>query len=497
MSDSAKSAWDMEWMGNEWFGHDVDTIFAYQTPKIVKVNDRALGFVKLVLLVGIIGYIFVYNMWFKGMHLVHSGVEGISRLQWQEPVNKCNPYDIDCDASFIGIKDLPYCSGYKGDKPAAVVRDCDYFDARELPVNVMEGVLLPTYTVSYNQTRACAPGAPVCTGKWKYVNPDGSLQTGTGYGTPHSSNFVADVEDFTLLIDHVFRSVNGKEQASDFTMQGYWKPCADCPAQPLKCIGAACDGAEKEASTKGDIGSFLSLDSRNRFAPLPHNRPRGLNRQGVAERLAVGDSDQDVRSDADFTRLLNLAAISKLQNSSVPEVLSIQDGDVLSLRTLLSMAGKSLDASWENPDKVQKVETVRYRGIALVVSITYDNLKRWTLFKTARPWYTISVAAFPADTFKHSEVPTAGDGKTRIFTLKYGTMIIVKQTGTLAFFDYLPALIALTTAMALLAVSNTVTELLMLNILPRKEAYQELKFQESEDFHAAGKLLSDRASSSA
>jgi len=488
-------------MGNEWFGHDVDTIFSYQTPKVVKVNDRALGFVKFVLLAGIIGYIFVYNMWFKGMHLVQSGVEGIARLQWQEPVNKCNPYHVDCDASFIGIKDLPYCSGHEGDKPAAVVRDCDYFDARELPVNVMEGVLLPTYTVSYKQSRACKPGAPICNGKWKYVNPDGSLQTGTGYGTPQSSTFVADVEDFTLLIDHVFRSVNDKEQASDFMMQGYWKPCADCPAKPIKCVGAACDnipGAAMEASTKGDIGSFLDIGSRKRFPPLPPVRPRGLNRQGAAERLAVGDSDQDVRSEADFESMLNLAAISKLQNSSEPEVISLQDGDVLSLRTLLSMAGKSLDASWESPDKVQDVETIRYRGIALVVSIKYDNLERWTLRKTADPWYTISVTAFPADTYKHSEVELdSHHPSTRIFTLKYGTMIIVKQTGEMAFFHPLSALIALTSAMALLAVSNTLTEMLMLYVLPRKDAYQELKFQESQDFHAAEKLLSDKASSSA
>jgi len=491
MAEHTKSAWEMSWMGNEWFGQDVDNLFAYQTVKVVKVRDRALGFVKTLLLVAIIAYIFVFNIWFKGMHFVESGVEGISRLQWQEPVNKCNPYHVECDASYTGIKDLPYCTQYSGDKPATgVVRDCDYFDARELPVNGILGVLLPTYIVSYKQMRACKPGAPRCNGKWKYIHADGSLQTGTGYGTAHSSTFVADVEDFTLLIDHVFRSANGRESASDYMMQGYWKPCADCDAKPIKCVGSACDSMRKpgtKALSKGDIASFLGLGSSKRFAALPPVRPRLWNRHDAAERLAVEanlDSDQDVGGDASFAKPLNLAAVSELQKSSVPEVISLKEGDVLSLKTLLSMAGKSLDSSWVVPDNVQDVETIRYRGIALVVTIRYENLRRWTLFNTGDPWYTVSVTAFPADTFKQSEVPpTTGDGKTRIFNLKYGTMVIVKQTGTLAFFEPLYALVALSSAMALLAVSNVVTELLMLNVLPRKDAYQELKYEESQDFH--------------
>jgi len=488
---ASKSGWDMNWLGNEWFGHDVDDLLAYQTPKMVKVKDRALGFVKYALLVAIICYIFVFNIWYKGGHLVHSAVEGIARLQWQEPVNKCNPYFVECAASYHGIKDLPYCAGYKGDQPpAGVVRDCDYFDARELPVNVMDGVLLPTYIASYKQTRACKPGALICDTKWKYVHEDGSLQTGTGYGSAHSRTFVADAEDFTLLIDHVFRSANGQEQGSDYQMQGYWKTCADCDAKPIKCVGAACDSMRKpdtKALSKGDIASFLGLGSSKRFATLPPVRPRLWNRHDAAERLAIEDdldSDQDVGSDASFARTLSLAAVGELQKSSVPELISLKDGDVLSLKTLLSMAGKSLDSSWVVPDNVQDVETIRYRGIDLVVTIRYENLRRWTLFNTGDPWYTVSVTAFPADTFKQSEVPpTTGDGKTRIFNLKYGTMVIVKQTGTLAFFEPLYALVALSSAMALLAVSNVVTELLMLNVLPRKDAYQELKYEESRDFH--------------
>jgi len=493
--EQPKSAWDMTWMGNKWFGHDVDMIFAYQTPKIVKIHDRALGVVKNLLLVAIVVYIFVYNIWYKGMHFVQSPVEGISRQQWQEPTDNCNPYHIQCGANYKTANALPYCSQYTGKEPAAkVVKSCEYYDARELPVDVENGVLLPTYIATYKQTRACAPMASSCSGKWKYVYPGrkGALQTGTGQADDHHQEFVADAEDFTLLLAHSFRTSNGLEKDTSNQMQGYWKPCKDCKPKPIKCVSGGCQKLDKsmrkQSFTKGDKVGFLSS---------AHNRSKAARKlAGIsAGRLALDeDLDPDLQEDQEsdpgsVARAMSFAAVSKLQQSAEPDLISIEDGDVVSLKTLLSMAGKSLDSSWAPEEGHLPFFSPRYRGIALVVTIKYENLERWTLFDpNDPPWYTISVQAMPADSYKHTTVHEAEDGKTRIFTLKYGTMIIVKQTGTLAFFSLPFALIALTSAMALLAVSNVVTEILMLYVLPRKADYQQLKYKESHDFHPDEKL---------
>jgi len=472
-------------MGDEWFGQDVDKLFAYQTGRVVKIYDRTLGLVKNTLTFAIFVYIFIFNIWYKGSHFAFSPVEGIARLQWQEPTQKCNPYHTDCEANYQGIKDLPYCKQYTGGQAAPMQRECDYFDARELPINVMDGVLLPTYVAKYKQVRACPIGAVNCAVKWRYANADGSLQTGDGYAKFTDSKFVADAEDFTLLIDHTFRTGNGKVRKDDFDMQGYWRQCdadrTDCDTKPIKCVHSKCE--DMHMNTKGSAASFLDFARTSRNSTWA--REHVLKPRSSQGRLAP-ELDDEERDTTDLATAINMAAVSHLQTNGLPGVIAIQDGDVLTLSTLLAMAGDSLDATLQY-DGAARSGTPRDRGMALVVTIKYENLVRWTLFRPSNPpWYTISVTAMPADTFKHSEVIQV-DSDHRDVRLSYGTMVIVKQTGNLAFFDPMFALISFTSAMALLAVANTLTELLMLNILPQKEKYQVLKYKESEDFHRAEK----------
>lgn len=450
-------------MGDEWFGQDVDKIFAYQTPRVVKIYDRTLGLVKNVLMVLIFFYICIFNIWYKGAHFAFSPVEGLARLQWQEPTNRCNPLFVDCDANYHGIAELPYCKGYTGNEPHKNQRACDYYDARELPVNIGSGVLLPTFLLSYTQARTCPQGAPTCSGKWKYVDENGKRLTGTGYPKVSKAFYVADAEDFTLLIDHTFRTGNGKMRKDDFQMQGYYKK-GDGEAKPIKCVHDDCE--KMGMHTQGASASFLDFARSRWNGSWAHTRAQS-RRPGQGQ-LSVAPADG---------LAVNFAAA---EAEEAPQVIAIQDGDVLSLKTLLDLAGTSLN----DPVDTGPGDTVRYRGIALAVNIRYENLVRWTLFRpNDPPWYTITVNAMPADTFKYAEVIEHGssEGK-RDMKLSYGTMIIVTQSGSMAFFDPMFALIAMTSAMALLAVSSTLTELLMLNVLPRKDEYSSVKFLESGDF---------------
>jgi len=243
-------------------------------------------------------------------------------------------------------------------------------------------------------------------------------------------------------------------------MQGYFK---HCDADGENCV-------EKPILAPGQKRASL-LDFATSRRNSSEARPQSVKRRPGSEKLAVDPDDWSMSF-----------AAEDLQKA--PQIISIEDGDVLSLESILALAGKSLDETWEAKDG--GIRDIRTRGIAVVVNIEYQNLKRWTLFKPNDPWYTISVKAMPAREFKSSQVEEhRSKPNAREMKLSYGTMVIIEQTGYLAFFNPIFALMSLTSAMALLAVSTTLTELLMLSVLPRKEEYSGLKYLESKDFNEA------------
>jgi hypothetical protein len=257
---------------------DVDRIFAYHTPKMVTIQDRSLGVVKQTLMLLIFLYVFIYSMWYKGMHFQLSEVEGLARQQWQEPtMDWCNPAKVDCDANFSRITNLPYCDKYYGYGPKeAVSQHCEYYDARELPITLPNGILIPTYIQTYRQHKECVRGSETCKRKYTYVDEEGYRQHGDGESQPLQTAFVADVEDFTLTIDHSFRTTDGKVSYDDFLMQGRWMMCDkeeknkadsdwvldaakprkkhECHTRPMKCVHMHCDEmAYNEEESWGDV----------------------------------------------------------------------------------------------------------------------------------------------------------------------------------------------------------------------------------------------------
>jgi hypothetical protein len=166
-------------------------------------------------------------------------------------------------------------------------------------------------------------------------------------------------------------------------------------------------------------------------------------------------------------------------NKGKPAVVSMKSGDVLTLKTLLAMAGESLNDNWVDED--DGPQTTRSRGTAIVLHIHYDNAERWTLFRPRDPpWYTMSVTTRPISEFKHSYI-SGEDEWSRDLTWAYGVYVVIKQTGAVRTFNMVTALMTLTSAMALLAVSNLLTDMLALYVMPRKAQYKELMFIESED----------------
>jgi len=388
-------------------GIDTHQLFQYETPTITVIKHRPLGLTRMMLLFGIFLYIVVYSMLYQGSHFKINDVSGMNRLQWQEPVMQCNPMDIDCSANFTDLKDLPYCESYTGKHPATEQFRCGYFEAWELPITMPGAVLLPTKFAKYNQVEVCDIHVESCSRKYKFVDDDGNEQTGEGKAEPVYGSFVANVEDFTLMIDHNFRTTSGSQAHDDDVMQGYFETCDvsgdNCTKLKIKCVKGRCKDFPSDGEPEPDF------------------------------------------PDAPF---------------------SIDDGDVFSVRRLLSMAGITME------DLVGE-GTRRSRGFAIVVDITYDNSLPFSFYSVKDPpEYTFSVSTRDFDEFKHSFVYSK-KGKERSLMKAYGMDIRLIQGGEIREFDVVTCLVMLTATLTLLALADTATNFLALNCMPNKEEYRE------------------------
>lgn len=472
-------------------GQKSDRLFAYHTPRTVSILDRSLGLVKNALMLAIFLYVFIFNMWYKGVHFELSEVEGIVQQHWSEPTwNFCKSSMLNCEANFTDVRKLHYCEGYEGGEPSPAVRRCEYFDARELPITLSSGILLPTYIETYKQKRRCEPGVDTCQKKYEFVDGLGLKQRGEGWGEAVSKVFVANSEEFTVTLDHSFRTTDGKVSYDDFLMQGRWSVCEkemnrnesewlleaatiprarDCLIKPMKCAHNHCDEIPfwEEASAWGhDIKDAAISFLGRRLLHISQANPADTKDGSVA---AVAQELKGPKAEAQARR--------------AHEVVSVKAGDVFTLGTLLAMAGdeESLDEWWTDED--DGIQSLRTRGTAVVVHIHYDNMEPWTLFRPRDPpWYTISVTTRPAPEFKHSyvagEAGTTGDETKRKLIWAYGVQVIVKQTGKLRTFSVVNTLMTITTAFVLLATANALTDFLALYVMPRRLEYKDLIYEE-------------------
>lgn len=448
-------------LGDTMFGHDVDDIFYYMTPKVVIIKDRSLGLTKYGLTLLIFLYVVVYQVAYLGEHFKVEEVTGVARLQWQQPtIDGCNPTHLDCRWNLTHAKELPYCSQYRGPDilSSKVRRTCEYEDAWALPIQLPTGVLMPTHRERFSQKRMCDIDAPECSTRYRFETDEtgGVLQRGQGEARPSRDRFVADVEDFTVLIDHAFSTFSGDIAYDDYKMQGYW---LDCSGQDGACVKKPIGCAHEKCREMG----FSSIQANH----SPSKRHLRKSRE-----------------------VLSLAAEAATESDGGIEkkIIALVDGDVISLRQLLKMAQSS--ANMEKPpvggydlDDIVNSEgdTMRMRGAALVVRIDYTNVGHWRLINPIDPpTYTISVTRRPSDEFKHFYVPTdTPDGREVVKA--YGVMIVVQQVGRICTFSFMYSIIAMTAALGLLAMANVLTDYLALYFMPNSAIYTALKYQESED----------------
>ncbi|RYG56570.1 hypothetical protein EON66_02585 [archaeon] len=180
---------------------DLDDVFAYTTPRTVRVRDRYLGLTKYTVMIGVFSYVIAYQLLAKQSYSAFGTIAGSVRLQLKEPSSIFRypdgeaPYCLGGNASGSPLYSFPQPGMYKYNGPGGVVAPqgvCQYLDARfavNQPVEV-GAVFIPS-RISVSQqsaipSSACATlGHSYCT--WNTTVPD-------------TLNYVADVDMFTLFV---------------------------------------------------------------------------------------------------------------------------------------------------------------------------------------------------------------------------------------------------------------------------------------------------------
>jgi hypothetical protein len=192
---------------------DLDEFFAYQTTRTLKIRDRHLGGSLLCLQATIFVYVVVWQILFSQVYLAQSDFAGVVRLQLRAPdaayrwPGGAAPYCLGTSAVNASYPLAPAYAAAGGGAfsraaggPAGTQRRCQFFDeVTAVPIPETDRMFLTTETRVTAQAVAPPGGACAaleaagCAFAPAYNKTDGAVTR---------RSFVADVEFFTLLIDH-------------------------------------------------------------------------------------------------------------------------------------------------------------------------------------------------------------------------------------------------------------------------------------------------------
>lgn len=502
-------------LGNTWGGKDVDRICAYTTPKIVRFRHRELGCISWTLKALIVVYIFIWLIWYNGEHFAIFSVSGLNQLKFHHPtMNRCNPKKSDCHANFTSFDQLAYCS--ETGNVSGVKLPCTYIDGLGLPVPYRQGVILPTRVRKFSQEKQCAAqgNQTGCLRVWDYLDADGNKQPTDTKGQSVEHQYVADLERFTVMIDHSYASEELGVGHDDFKMQGYYMDCdhegrhhlkkVNCVRKPIICAHRKC---KPWMITQGDAASTANLLASEDDEEAEFD---GFSGDDDDEYLGdVGSGLQDVSPQKPQETALNGGAshlrqrhhrhrhphhvIDEIRYPSVAMVQVQEDpfsapvfsrghGDVLTIGTMLRLAGVNLD-----DDHFGK--PFRYRGCVIVISITYSNKKPWQLLQTiSPPEYTIEVFRRPSFDYQldqpilGNDAANPGSNERRTYMSYHGIFVVVEQRGELQSFSVKHLFVILAGAISLLKGASLLTDFAACNLIRDKEEVKSLKYEDSRDF---------------
>lgn len=194
--------------------YDLDDLFAFTAEKSVIIRDRKLGFLQYSIMVAIMVYVVIFQVIGATSYLAEYIPTNIVRLELLDPTrNDCDIDNAGCKEDLVPITHLSYCAAQNSScqctkkgrckcdySDLPVVRPCQWLDAIESSFPAEKSITVSTMIRSVIEERSC------------FLNSDDSSTAKVLQDTPEcdriwnvkkvNSLFVANVERYSLLIDH-------------------------------------------------------------------------------------------------------------------------------------------------------------------------------------------------------------------------------------------------------------------------------------------------------
>jgi len=418
---------------------DVDDVFAYSAAKSVRIRDMRLGLLHYALMAGIFAYIVVYQLVYSWGYLKFSDPKAAVRLTMQQPTTDgCNPNDPGCNDAFVTLDQLPYCcqsnasckSNDDGScscdfRPNFKNYNCTYLDGADAQKTRESSIFVSTFTHAYSQTRnpdcfsSVSAGKKECQKLWL---PRENLSRAD------TMAFTANIEDYTLLIDHSVTDSSDHAYTSR-QMQGRLAITGSGPAQDALCR------SYPNATAAGSSWTGMLFDTGARAVAAPC--------------------------------LLRPSAVEGMPGA-----------DVFTIGTLMESMGVQLDNRSYDGSKHSR----RYDGLVVKIAIQYHNVMLWRLSTLQTPYYFYNVSIINGSTYKEVDVVFSNFPTEREKLDRHGILFEVDSAGQLASFSATNLLIQLTTSLTLLAMATVVVNVMAQYVLKFRHYYQEALYDVTVDF---------------
>mmetsp|Transcript_21239 Transcript_21239/g.40615 ORF Transcript_21239/g.40615 Transcript_21239/m.40615 type:complete len:449 (-) Transcript_21239:64-1410(-) len=424
------------------FGVDLDSALAYTTVKQVKINDRHLGCFNYSWYIFVFAWVVGFQIFYGNNHYKLYDVKGTARVTIQQPTKGCNPNDADCEDRLTPLPELPYCDAYTGPPHPYQKHSskCIYADQHELlPEGMLENAMfIPTRIDKMVEEHTCEPSPSnnySCKKMWTMVQHDEDV-------------YVADIEDFTLMLVSSYYRAGIRGTSTDH--QGFYYECknktsgktigtSECKQEeldivPIKCI----PGLKCKYKAQGKPPTIKSAFLSKR-------------KQKFMEELSVDSEALDRPDDS-------------------KDAFAIPDGDIMSVRKVLELAGLNLDGSEVAGDVLRK------RGTIVTIKIQYANLR--PMKGKDNPGYIYKIQERPMNEMKTELYSRfqGDDRNERVIENRHGIYLEATVDGSFGQFDIVFLLVMLTTSLALLSAGTTLVDMIV-----KFSSYADNKVEEVEN----------------
>lgn len=381
------------------------------------IRDHRIGLLYYVLMVGIALYIIVWQLFRDCGYLTMQAPINSARLTLKEPTN------------LTAAKDLAYCcSAASVSECEGGTQFCSYLDGGSASVPMSGRLLVGTQVdwrnVTYNEDCfSAALGYPYGADSCSSVTSDTSIMAQT---------FVADIERFTVLIEHTLMKPDGSLTLGSTAMNG--------------------------------LLEISLLPDQTEYTELQNSLCR--DRNGIYP--------------------LEFPASSGKRTDTAPcyvKAMQSHDGvgglDIFEVGELLQAGNMSLDDI--NEGYYPFTDNFRNTGRTVEIVVQYTNSRPWS--GTIQPYYTYQVRPVYGGHAVEDMPLSAQVYPNRTYKHVHGISLNVVAGGQIADrFDFMTALIQLSASASLLAIATIVMNVLITYLVQMRTYYNDLMFEVGPDF---------------